>query len=452
MAGVIFGAGEAWLLHRGGLVPLSPNRKEPIEKWQVCWHTGPESLSGASKVEFPQPRVSALVGRRGKLFPLHPTLTVVGRERWCSLPLREEGIAPLHCVFLQGGRRTRILSLGGALVKVNGLGVQEGEVIPGAEITIGRRLFRASVGGARGVDALVPLPSSAHRRVGDLVERVAPSPAPVVLLGESGVGKEGWAHAVHQQSGRTGAFVALNAGALRPELASSELFGHREGAFTGAIKDHPGAFRAANGGTLFLDEVGELSLEVQAKLLRALEGGEIRSLGAMEVEAVEVRLVTATNRDLSARVRSGTFREDLFHRIYVLPIQIPPLRERPEDIVALTEAFLGAQDQPRTLTAAAWEKLLGYPWEGNIRELQNVLCHTCLVMDGTRIHATDLCLEKSGGTDIAFEDLIHHRVLREYLATGRSVSRTSRALGLHRSVVYRHLRRDRQLPSGGITS
>ena len=317
-------------------------------------------------------------------------------------------------------------------------------------------LKKPGAGGTRALSSrrgkLLPLPSTSMKRVEDLIRRVASSGAPVTLLGESGVGKEGLARLVHGASGRCGDFVALNSATLRPELACSELFGHLKGAFTGALSSQSGAFRAADEGTLFLDEIAELSLEVQARLLRTLEEGEVRPVGSAQPTAVDVRLVTATHHNLSAAVRDGRFREDLFHRIYVLPIRIPPLRDRPEDIIALTRNFLEELPLRCTLTDSAWKKILEHPWTGNIRELLNALDRACLVADSPLIGPEDLLLIQGADGETDFDDLIHDRVLQEYEATGRSVARTSKELGLHRSRVYRHLRRVRILESECITS
>ena len=213
---------------------------------------------------------------------------------------------------------------------------------------------------------------------------VAGSDLPVLLLGETGVGKELFARLLHRHSARRHKpLVHVNCAALPDSLAESELFGHVRGAFSGATTDRPGRFEAANGGTLFLDEVGELTLPVQAKLLRTLQNGEIQRLGADRPRRVDVRIVAATNRQLRDAVRDGSFRADLYHRLSVYPVPIPPLRERGHDVLVLAGRFLELNRarlglRSLRLTAAAQEALLRYPWPGNVRELEHVISRAAL--------------------------------------------------------------------------
>jgi len=210
------------------------------------------------------------------------------------------------------------------------------------------------------------------RKLFALLERLEASLATVLIEGPSGVGKERVARAIHEGSKRaTGKLVVVNCGAFAKDLVASELFGHRRGAFTGAIETRKGAFETADGGTLFLDEVGELPLEVQPALLRALELGEIRPVGEEETKRVDVRVIAATNRDLEAEVAANHFREDLFFRLAVVRVQVPPLRGRPEDIALLAEHF--AQALSISLPAPILEELKRRPWRGNARELRNAL-------------------------------------------------------------------------------
>jgi DNA-binding NtrC family response regulator len=216
-------------------------------------------------------------------------------------------------------------------------------------------------------------PSLAMRQLFALLERLEGSLVTVLIEGESGTGKELVASALHQGSRvAPGPFVALNCGAIATELVASELFGHRRGAFSGAHEARLGAFASADGGTLFLDEIGELPLEVQPALLRALESGEVRAVGSDEVVRVKVRLLAATNRNLGEQVREGGFREDLYYRLAVVRVRIPPLRDRPEDVGALVQHFArgsGARELPREVVA----RLEARPWRGNVRELRNVV-------------------------------------------------------------------------------
>ncbi|MCZ7684673.1 MAG: sigma 54-interacting transcriptional regulator [Sandaracinaceae bacterium] len=207
-------------------------------------------------------------------------------------------------------------------------------------------------------------------RVRGEVARVAPRDMPVLVLGESGSGKELVARALHERSGRAGALVAVNCGALPPDLVESELFGHVAGAFTGATKAEAGLFAAAEGGTLFLDEIGEMPLAVQPKLLRALATGEVRPVGGSAARRADVRVVAATNRDLRAEVAAERFRGDLFARIAGWTIELPPLRRRKEDVLVLARAFLERAGAPATLSADAAEALLLHRWPFNVRELE----------------------------------------------------------------------------------
>src|SRR2546425_760892 len=230
--------------------------------------------------------------------------------------------------------------------------------------------------------------SAALRRVLQEVETVAPTDATVLLLGETGTGKEVLARAIHRLSRRAAqAFVTLNCAAIPTGLLESELFGHEKGAFTGAIAQRLGRFELAHRGTLFLDEVGEMPLELQPKLLRVLQEREFERLGSTRTLRTDARLIAATNRDLSAMVEAQQFRADLFYRLHVFPVQVPPLRERPEDIPLLVRHFVAqyARRMQRTIDtipAATLDALCRYPWPGNIRELQNCLERAVIVSPG----------------------------------------------------------------------
>jgi transcriptional regulator with GAF, ATPase, and Fis domain len=234
------------------------------------------------------------------------------------------------------------------------------------------------------------------RRLFREIERVASTDATILLLGESGTGKELVAHAIHERSPRQGrAFVAVNASALPETLAEAELFGHEKGAFTGAVASRPGRFELAHGGTLFLDEIGTLSAAIQSKLLRALESREIERVGGRRTISVDFRLISATNEDLEKRVAAGTFREDLFYRINAIPIAIPPLRERTEDVPVLAEHFLAKfttrhRRPARSFSPQVLERLCAHRWRGNVRELEHVIEMLVLFCDGEVIGEEDL--------------------------------------------------------------
>ncbi len=234
------------------------------------------------------------------------------------------------------------------------------------------------------------------------IEQVAPTDATILVTGETGTGKEIVARYVHQQSARSRApFVAVNCGALSPSLMESELFGHEKGAFTGAFAARPGWFEAADGGTLFLDEIGDLPLSAQVKLLRVLQEREVARLGARRPVSIDVRLIAATNADLTQAVTDGRFREDLFYRLHVAHVTLPPLRDRPGDVLPLARHFLETYASRLgipswELTDEAAEKLVRHRWPGNIRELENAVHHALLVASKGRVMAKDLHLIADG--------------------------------------------------------
>ena len=230
------------------------------------------------------------------------------------------------------------------------------------------------------------------RKVQRQIELVAPTDAAVLVHGESGTGKELVARAIHERSPRNGRpLIKVNCGAIPENLFESEFFGHARGAFTGAIKDKPGRFELADGGTLFLDEIGELPLAMQAKLLRVLQEHEIERVGETRTRKVNVRVIAATNRDLKREVEVGRFRQDLFYRLSVFPIEVPPLRERPEDIPHLAAHFVRATAKkmnrplPR-FTKAHADQLTAHDWPGNVRELQNAVERAVILSQGGPLH------------------------------------------------------------------
>ncbi|TCK06314.1 sigma-54-dependent transcriptional regulator [Phorcysia thermohydrogeniphila] len=236
----------------------------------------------------------------------------------------------------------------------------------------------------------------ASKEMEDILKKAslfARAEAPVLILGESGVGKELIARFIHRESGRKGKFVAVNCAAIPRDLFESELFGYEKGAFTGALKAKKGLFEEADGGTLFLDEIGELPLELQPKLLRVLQEGKVRRVGATLEREVDVKIVAATNRDLRELVEKGEFREDLYYRLNVLTLKIPPLRERPEDILELTGFFLKKYSDKYgkkvEITPEALQKLLSYSFPGNVRELENLL-HRLVIFSEGKITERDL--------------------------------------------------------------
>jgi DNA-binding NtrC family response regulator len=238
-----------------------------------------------------------------------------------------------------------------------------------------------------GLERFGALHTRSHRmrEVFALLDRIAKSDASVLLEGETGVGKDVLARTIHAESNRAhGPFLVLDCGSVSRELIASELFGHKKGAFTGAITDRAGLFEAARGGTVFLDELGELASDLQPSLLRVLENRQVTRLGDTQARDVDVRVIAATNRSLRDEVRAGRFREDLFFRLAVVSVLIPPLRERPEDIPALADLFLSTQGRTGQLSASDARKLTADPWPGNVRELKNVIERSAL-LSGDRL-------------------------------------------------------------------
>jgi transcriptional regulator with GAF, ATPase, and Fis domain len=238
--------------------------------------------------------------------------------------------------------------------------------------------------------------SPALKELFRILEKVAPSDSTVLVTGESGTGKELLVRALHQNSSRaTKPFVPINCGAIPRELLESELFGHEKGAFTHAIRSRPGRFELADGGTVFLDEIGEMDLSLQVKILRVIQEKEFERVGATRTQHVDVRIIAATNRDLEQEVKLGRFREDLFYRLNVIPMHVPPLRERGKDIFLLADYFLdifcGAKGRPPLgIDEEARKMLLSYSWPGNVRELENFMERLTILCDTDMVTSADL--------------------------------------------------------------
>ncbi|MBL9014656.1 MAG: sigma-54-dependent Fis family transcriptional regulator [Myxococcales bacterium] len=289
--------------------------------------------------------------------------------------------------------------------------------------------------------------SEAMHAVVSLAVSVAPSDAPILITGPNGAGKEKLAEIVQANSRRRDKpFVKVNAGGLPDELLEAELFGAEPGAFTGATKQRVGRFEAAHGGTLFLDEIGNLSMVGQQKLLRVLQTGEFERLGSSTTRKVDVRIISATNVDLSKAIAKGTFREDLYFRLNVIELRVPPLADRTDEIIPLAERFLAKLapegQPPATLSPAARDVLLAYDWPGNVRELQNRMQRATLVCKDGTIEPGDLGLDESAAAP-ADEELDPERAAtEEALVRAKGVvSKAAASLGLSRQALYRRMRR-----------
>jgi len=309
------------------------------------------------------------------------------------------------------------------------------------------------------------------RRVQEMIKMVAQSDAPTMVTGESGTGKEVVARMIHEQSSRRDKpFVAVNCGALAENLVEAELFGHERGAFTGAVRKRDGRFKAADGGTLLLDEVAELPLPAQAKLLRVLQEGVVEPLGTNTPVRVDVRIISATHRNLADRIKSGAFREDLSYRINVIELKLPPLRERPGDIPLLVKHFLAHLAAPGapspSISPSAWATLSQYQFPGNVRELSHAVEHAMVLSGGKEIGIQHLPLSmvKSPNTEelgieaprsairplqAAIRDFEHAYLLRALRATEGKRARTAELLGISRKTLWEKLRGTTDVPESG---
>ncbi len=299
--------------------------------------------------------------------------------------------------------------------------------------------------------------SAALEKVWESVRRAAPTSATVLITGESGVGKELVARAIHRNSNRKDeAFVQVNCAAIPEELIESELFGHEKGSFTGATEKQIGKFELAHKGTIFLDEVGDMSLRTQAKVLRVLQEGEVERIGSQKTIQVDVRVIAATNKDLEEEIEKGRFREDLFFRLSVVPIRVPPLRERPEDVPPLVEHFVRqfcAENnvRPRGFTPAAVEALARHSWRGNVRELKNAVERLLIMVDDDQVRpehlgdvlrrpAEEPAVAGGAGTLRDFKEGAERAFLVQKLReSGWNISATAAAIGTPRSNLYKKL-------------
>ncbi|WP_394821511.1 sigma 54-interacting transcriptional regulator [Pendulispora albinea] len=394
---------------------------------------------------------------------------VLGADSACDVQLEDSAVSRKHATIVPATGGFEVADLGSRNgTWLDGSRIERAMVAAGATLRIGHTLVQL----LPAEEAIDIPPSDATsfgellgasepmRRVFAVLERASGSHAPVLLLGESGTGKELAARAIHERSPRRGGpFVVFDCGAASGTLIESELFGHKKGAFTGAYRDHAGAFASAHGGTLFLDEIGDLPLSLQPKLLRLLERSEVTPLGARAPERYDVRFIAATHRDLWADIGSGLFRGDLYYRLAVVEAHLPPLRQRKTDIPILVRALLranGAIDSE--VEGPKLERLLRYAWPGNVRELRNVIARAvALALPGSEFEQMPIVLrtetpadaEPIARADVPYleaKEALLERFDRDYCTdllqrAGSNLSEAARVAKIERKYLYRVLAR-----------
>jgi DNA-binding NtrC family response regulator len=409
---------------------------------------------------------------RGVELDLPQIGVVIGTDRACDVALTDSFVSRRHCSVAPSPQGFVITDLGSKNgTVIDGVAIQKVVAPPGVALRIGKTLIQLMP-----ADEVIDIPPSkadrfgalyggsiAMRQVFAILERAARSTAPVLLLGESGSGKELMARGIHDASPRRdGPFVVFDCGASTETLIESDLFGHVKGAFTGAAGDRVGAFAAAHGGTLFLDEIGDLPVSLQPKLLRMLEAGEVVPLGGRKSEKYDVRVVAATHRDVFAEVARGGFRGDLYYRLAVVEVHVPPLRQRREDLAHLVAMFLdkaGAPQLAGQVGGEALARLERYHWPGNVRELRNVITRAValagpdddfqslpFVLRPTLAAPDDGVAFKADRPFHDAKDALVARFEREYLGdlvqkAGGNLSQAARIAGLERKFLYKLLER-----------
>ncbi|HEY3445407.1 MAG TPA: sigma 54-interacting transcriptional regulator [Myxococcales bacterium] len=438
---------------------------------QASEPTGTEVLAGDSTTKAPLARLKLLVltGRSaGKELTLRSGTLFIGKGTDCDLVLDDPSVSRTHLEIAQiedGRVRLKDLdSTNGS--SCDGTRFHEIEARAGAIVTLGKTELRLLAASAPG-PGLLPSEresfgrlagrSLAMRQVFAVLERVSGTEAALLLEGETGTGKDLCAEAIHQHSSRaTGPFVVVDLAGVQPNLIESELFGHVRGSFTGSVGDRAGAFERADGGTIFLDEVAELSSDLQPRLLRALEHRQSKRVGANDYKSFDVRVIAATNRDLVEEVRAGRFREDLYHRLGVVKVMLPPLRARREDVPLLVEKLLESMGREAKLGPGTLQMLTGYEWPGNVRELRNVV-ERAVSLGGPEgeVPAELLALQTSAPknelpiSDLPFKEAKERLVgsfERDYLAhllerCGGNVSKAARHAGIDRVYLHRLLKK-----------
>ncbi len=413
---------------------------------------------------FRKVRLSVVNGRdAGKETLLQKALVSIGTLPQNDLVLTDHTVSRRHAE-VEGKTNGYVIrdldSTNGTFL--NGVRVREAYLTPGSVIRLGQTEISFSP-----MEEHIEILKSVADRFGELVgssspmqevygilERIAPTDVIVLLEGETGTGKELAARAIHSYSRRAGGpFVVFDCGAAATNLIESELFGHEKGAFTDAVKSRQGAFELADGGTIFLDEIGELSLDLQPKLLRALDQRETKRVGAEKPVPVTVRIISATNKDLEKEVKAGRFREDLFYRLSVVRVYMPPLRKRKEDIETITEYLLAGISteigkKVNSLSPEAAAALMSYSWPGNVRELKNVLGRAAALSDGGKIEAKDLFLSQGktaatleGLSGKTLEDIEKAAIHATLKSVSGNKTEAAKMLGIAYSTLYEKMRK-----------
>ena len=458
--------GGYWLVDRSGRgtalgeatvqeAPLTDGAAIQFGTWQAIFRTrspGPAPTTQAGDATAVRAPDLAPIGGAAALrvrssglerrVALDRAALTIGKAPDNDLVLDDPFVSNRHARLDRSGGRwwvTDLVSTNGTLL--SGARVSHGELLPGAVLGIGgAELAFELVPSGRGPQADCEFEGIVSgdpgmRQIFEIIDRVAGSDVPVAILGETGTGKELVARAIHARSLRPqGPFVVVNCSAVAAGLTESEFFGHSKGAFTGALRDQEGLFAAADGGTLFLDEVGELALELQPKLLRALESGEVRPVGSSQSMQVSARIVAATNRDLRGQVGAGKFRDDLYYRLSVFPIHLPPLRSRRGDVRLLAERFL-ARIAPPALgirwSEDALSKLEGHAWPGNVRQLRNVVQRALLLRGAGPVLGAELVVFDAPGCEPVHRKSDHDALQLEGLSLAE-VEREAIRLALRR--------------------
>lgn len=468
-------------------VELKPGDEIKLGNWKILFKESIDAFEGATqvlrltptKILKYKPEHNALVLEKifletmqapNQKIEIEQKLTSIGSAPGNDLCITSDFVSAHHCRIENRDGQFFIKDFGstnGTLV--NGHRVIEAELPMGATLELGpiqikffaqtheETLSESPVSNFEGIYSKNP-----HmRKIFSLIQKIHASNAPVLIHGETGTGKELIARAIHNQSNRKSApFVAINCGAISKDLIESELFGHEKGAFTSAATQRKGVFEQAHQGTLFLDEIGELPLDLQPKLLRVLETLEIRRVGGNQTIPVNVRVIAATHRNLAEEIKRNQFREDLFYRLYVIPIILPPLRERPEDIELLcrhflTSEFSAAPDQSKMLDKTALNLLQTHAWPGNIRELKNVISRALLDAPTGVISSDHIVFAPASGRDLtAFEyksdkpkpkvskslkDIEKEKITEELIKNKWNKLKTAKILGVAKSTLHQKI-------------